>query len=165
MLRDFVNEPCMSAGSNLKSDSTFYHFNGVVTSQINYMLSSDPTLLKTYTIFERQAENLSPHVPVKAKLNIPLQATCKNSVKRNGRTAPRKVLAWKKLDKEMFNAEIAATLPRCSNENVESSLASLTNCLKHAAPKAFPSRIVKLKGPMKRASLEVLTCLKTVKQT
>ena len=65
----------------------------------------------------------------------------------------------------MFNAEIAATLPQCSNENVESSLASLTNCLKNAAQKAVPSRIVKLKGPRKRASQDVLTCLKTVKQT
>ena len=49
--------------------------------------------------------------------------------------------------------------------SVESSLASLTNCLKNAAQKAVPSRIVKLKGPRKRASQEVLTCLKTVKQT
>ena len=53
----------------------------------------------------------------------------------------------------------------CNNESVESMLTSLTDCLKHAAQKAVPSRILKLKGPKKRVSPKVLECLKSVKQS
>ena len=70
-----------------------------------------------------------------------------------------------KLDKEKYSAEFACSLPQCYGESVESSLMSGMDYLKAAAQKAIPSRIVKLKGPRKRASRKVLDCLKTVKQT
>ena len=163
MLKDFVNEHCLSTGSNLKLEPTFYHFNGVVTSQIDYILCSDTKLLKNYTIFERQAENLFPHVPVMSELSIPTSTS--GIISGKEKAATRKTYSWNKLDKEKYSAEIAAMLPTCGNENVESTINSLTECLKRAAQKAVPSKIVKLKGPKKRASQKVLECLKTVKQT
>ena len=80
MLKDFVNEHHLSTGNDYQISPTFYHFNGYVTSQIDYILCSDPSknegkdqesiqssttpdpryqskLLKDYTILERQAEN------------------------------------------------------------------------------------------------------------
>ena len=157
MFKDFVNEHHLSTGNDHQISPTFYHFNGYVTSQIVYILCSDPKLLKDYTILERQAENLSPHVPVKAELNISTQAKC--IVKTGNQTTPRKVFAWKKRDAQKYNAIIAGMLPMYNNESVESMLTSLTDCLKHAAQKAVPSRIVKLKGPKKRVSPKVLVCL------
>ena len=52
ILKDFVPDHCLSTGLlNHNTDSTFFHFNGVVSSQIDYVLSSDSSLIKTYTIF------------------------------------------------------------------------------------------------------------------
>ena len=76
MLKDFVNEHHLSTGNDHQISPTFYHFNGYVTSHIDYILCSDPKLLKDYTFLERQAENLSPHVPVKAELDISTLAKC-----------------------------------------------------------------------------------------
>ena len=46
MLKDFINDQCLSYGSRLSVNPTFFHFNGTVTSQIDYILCSDPKLLK-----------------------------------------------------------------------------------------------------------------------
>ena len=71
------------------------------------------------------------------------------------------MFAWKKLDVQKYNSENAGTMLTWRyNENVESMLTSLTDCLIYAAQKAVPSRIVKVKGPMKRVSPLVLDCLK-----
>ena len=163
MLKDFVNEHHLSTGNNHQISPMFYHFNGYVTSHIDYILCLGPELRKDYTFLERQTENSSPHEPVKAELNISTLAKC--IVKIGNQIAPRKVFAWKKLDAQKYNAIIADMLPMCNNESMESMLTSLNDCLKNAAQKAVPSRIVKLKGPKKRVSPKVLECLKSVKHS
>ena len=42
ILKDFVKEHSLSTGSFDCVEPTFFHFNGVVTSQIDYILTSDP---------------------------------------------------------------------------------------------------------------------------
>ena len=70
MLKDFMKDHCLSIGSHSSVDPTFFDFNGTVSSQIDYILCSDPKLLKVYTIFERQAENVSPYGSFRAELSV-----------------------------------------------------------------------------------------------
>ena len=70
MLKDLVDEHCLSLGKNHSQNPTFYHFNGTVTSQIDYILCSDSTVLKAYSIHERHSENVSPHVQYLLALNL-----------------------------------------------------------------------------------------------
>ena len=44
ILKDFVQEHFLSTGLYYSGEPTFFHFNGVVTSQIDCILSSDPDL-------------------------------------------------------------------------------------------------------------------------
>ncbi|MCG8113322.1 MAG: endonuclease/exonuclease/phosphatase family protein, partial [Candidatus Thiodiazotropha taylori] len=103
MLKDFVNEHCLSTGAHYTCQPTFYHFNGTVTSQIDYILTSNPEILKSYTVYDRQPENVSPHVPVGAELNIcaPVKSMDTRIQNMNSsKSTPRIAYSWRKLDQD-----------------------------------------------------------------
>ncbi|MCW4346819.1 MAG: reverse transcriptase family protein [Candidatus Thiodiazotropha endolucinida] len=164
MLKDFVDEHRLLSGKNCGQNPTFYHFNGTVTSQIDYILCSEPNIFKSYIIMDRQPENLSPHVPVKAELAVFMSSKPTRSSK-NVQSTPKTVYSWNKIDKDKFSLEIAQHISKCSTGDVNSDITSVMNCLKLAAQKAVPSKKSKLKGPRKRASREVLERLRAVKST
>ena len=47
ILKDFIKTHCLSNETFDSNQPTFYHFNGNITSQIDYLLSSDPKILAT----------------------------------------------------------------------------------------------------------------------
>ena len=59
ILKDFVKNHCLSSGVLLVTSLHFNHFNGVATSQIDYVLSSVPQLCTTYDILNRESLNVS----------------------------------------------------------------------------------------------------------
>ena len=70
ILKDFVKNHCLSNGTFESNQPTFYHFNGHVTSQIDYVLSSDTQILATYDILNREPLNVSKHVPIRTTLCV-----------------------------------------------------------------------------------------------
>lgn len=70
MLKEFVKEHFLSTGTYSSAEPTVYHFNGTDTSQIVYILSSDLRIIHSYSIIHKDSINVSPHVPVKAELNL-----------------------------------------------------------------------------------------------
>ena len=70
ILKDFVEKHYLHSGASDCIQPTFYHFNGIVTSQIDYILSSDPQIFSTYNIMNRESLNVSMHVPVKSIVHV-----------------------------------------------------------------------------------------------
>ena len=66
ILKDCVKANCLSTDSYNCIEPTFFHFNGVVTSQIDYILATDPNLFYKYSVLQKDPCNVSSHVPVQA---------------------------------------------------------------------------------------------------
>ena len=64
ILKDFVQEHFLSTGTFSSTEPTFFHFYGVVSFQIDYILSSDPSLYDSYSILQKDPCNISSHVPI-----------------------------------------------------------------------------------------------------
>ena len=65
MLSDFTEEHMLSTGNASSLEPTFFfHFNGVVSSQIDDILSNDAELIQSYSIGSKCVLNVSSHVPV-----------------------------------------------------------------------------------------------------
>ena len=106
MLKDFVDEHCLSLGNNHSQNPTFYHFNGTVTSQIDYILCSDTTALKAYSIHERHCENVSPHVPVSAEFEA-FKTIQRQKSNKNSQSCKKKIHSWDKTDQQKYSLTIA----------------------------------------------------------
>ena len=71
ILKDFVKEHSLSTRYFDYIEPTFFHFNGVVTSLIDYILTSDPDLFYKYSVLQKDVCNVSSHVPVQAQIKLP----------------------------------------------------------------------------------------------
>ena len=73
ILKDFVQDHFLSTGFHFSGEPTFFHFNGVVTSQIDHILSNDSHLYISYSILQKDPRNVSSHVPVQVKIRLPVK--------------------------------------------------------------------------------------------
>ena len=166
ILKDFVKEHSLSTGSFDCVEPTFFHFNGVVTSQIDYILTSDPDLFYKYSVLQKDACNVSSHVPVQVQMKLP---DC--MVKNNDSTViktkliPKTIFSWNKINSDMFIEHLQRNLNEADSTNVNSTVNSITTCLQIAAQKSVPSKTLSFKGPKRRVSNHILKSLEIVKET
>ena len=111
ILKDFVKNHCLSSGIFVSNQSTCYHFNGAVTAQIDYVLSSDPQHFTTYDILNSESLNVSTHVPVKTTLRVCLQSENISPEPLKPKSSQKKVLSWGKIDQEKYSEELNNSLP------------------------------------------------------
>ena len=137
ILKYFVKEHSLSTGSFDCVEPTFSHFNGVVTSQIDYILTSDADLFYKYSVLKKDAFNLSSHVPVQAHIKLP---DC--MVKNNDFTViitkliPKTIFSWNKINSDMFIEHLQRNLNETDSTNVNSTVNNMTTCLQIAAQKS-----------------------------
>ena len=147
MLKDFVKEHMLSIGNISSLVPTFYHFNGTVTSQIDYIITNDDNLIQCYAICQKDSVNVSSHVPVKVLLNVSSDLRDLHCHMNKGQDKPKKVYCWNKLNQEQFIQHLSSKLSQCDLESTENSVESISKCLKNAADQAVPSKTIKFKGP------------------
>ena len=129
----------------------FSNYNGVVTSQIDYILTSDPDLFYKYSVLQKDACNVSSHVPVQAQMKLP---DC--MVKNNDSTViktkliPKTIFSWNKINSDMFIEHLQRNLNEVDSTNANSTVNSITTCLQIAAQKSVPSKTLSFKGPKRR---------------
>ena len=166
ILKDFVQEHFLSTGLHYSGEPTFFHFNGVVTSQIDYILSNDPDLYISYSILQKDPRNVSSHVPVQVKIRLPVKvpSNTDSSVSKS-KQKPKTVYSWDKIDSDSFIGHLQSNLNKTVPTNVDNAVTDFTSCLKKAAHAAVPSKILTFKGPKRRVSCHVLQSLKQVKET
>ena len=124
--------------TDVKSEPTFYHVNGVSCSQIDYILlrDCDQWLLTSYDVisYTDLVTNTSDHIPVVASLK--LDHTHKSGKRNLSITYPTKV-KWDKVNKDDYrNAVYDNIKPTCdipSDEVLHCSIQELIHSLKKAS--------------------------------
>ena len=109
ILKYFIKNHCLSNGTFDSNQPTFYHFNGNVTSKIDYVLSSEPKNLATFDILKRESMNVSTHAPIKVALRIGLD---NENIRLSTKAKPqaKTVLSWNQIDLEKYSIELRRPL-------------------------------------------------------
>ena len=166
ILKDFVHEHLLSTGQFNSAEPTFFHFNGVVTSQIDYILSNDTDIYDSYTIHQKDPINVPSHVPVCVKIRLPDGKSLNtDSSTSKVKSKPKTVYLWNKLNSDMFTEQLQIKLNQTSATQVNDVVIELTSGLLEAARISVPSKTQSLKGPKRRVSDHTLQRLKYVKET
>ena len=100
-----MKEHSLSTGSFDYVEPTFFHFNRVVASQIDYILTSDPDLFYKYSVLQKDAYNVSSHVPVQADIKLPdCMVKSNNSTVIKSKLIPKTIIffSWNKINSDMF---------------------------------------------------------------
>ena len=143
------------------SQHTFFHHSGRGSSQIDYILSTDISILQSLVIGNRNSVNTSSHVKVAVLISN------KTLINRNStsKTITGKKLNWEKANKSRFEEKMKTALEKMdpSNKDVDQRLEILTKAIHSATKSSVPQRVVKLKGPKWKASPSVKNQLKICK--
>ena len=92
LLQTFVKEQYLNCIP--KPEHTFYHHAGTSSSQIDYILSSEPSLLQNYQFGGRDSENSFSHVKVACDLSVTPSTLSNNSQSKTTQTVRK--LQWEK---------------------------------------------------------------------
>ena len=166
ILKDFLQEHFLSTGTFSSMEPTFFHFNGVVSSQIDYILSSDSSLYDSYSILQKDPCNVSSHVPIQVDIRLPYGITleyCSSVPKLKQK--PKTVYSWTKISSDSFIEHLQRNMNNISSTNIDEIVTDLTNCLVNAARASVPSKKLWFKGPKRRVPGHILQSLKHVKET
>ena len=143
-----MKEHSLSTGSFDCVEPIFFHFNGVVTSQIDYILTSDPDLFYKYSALQKDACHASSHVPVQAQIKLPAFMVENNdSTVIQTKLIPKTIFSWNKINSDMFIKHLQRNLYETDSTNVNSTVNSITTCLQIAAQKSLSSKTLSFKGP------------------
>ncbi|MES9903311.1 MAG: reverse transcriptase family protein [Sedimenticola sp.] len=144
LLKYFVQEHDLLPRSGDKP--TFYGHGGS-TSQIDYILSAKDSCVQKVTIADPQAQNLSTHVTVTAKLDFS-QSDLKSKIRHQTQPIAIQKFHWDKIDELLYQQTLQNLISESKFDvNADNVLTILTSILSEAAVKAVPRKQVKLKGP------------------
>ena len=147
-----------------KSKHTFFHHAGTSSSQIDYILSSDLDLLQNYQIGGRDSENSSSHVKVACILLV--QPLDFSKISQSKPVQSIRKLQWEKIDHSEYERLVDMELEKhkCMDHSVDSKLTLITNTCHKAVKKAVPSKVIRFKGPIWKASPTVICLLGICKE-
>ena len=147
MLRDFVSEHGLATDDSINNTPTFYGHSGS-SSQIDYILVGDLSLISQVNINPQLPTNMSSHTSVKAALNVKISSSSVKQ-KRVVSGAVTKLL-WEKADKQHYQCLLESAIRKTdlSTDAVE----TLVQLLNSTSVKAVPNKIIKVKGPKFRLS-------------
>ena len=162
LLNSFVREHELNFINSEKQ--AFFHHSGASSSQIDYILTTDRTILSDYKIAEKCSTNSSSHTPVSAciQVNIPGLEIQKES----SQTQTVKRLHWNKIGIEEYQNGLSNVVSNSrlnERSTVNERLDFINATLHKAARKSEPEKVIKLKGPSWKASPVVRNLLKSCK--
>ncbi|VDI12732.1 Hypothetical predicted protein [Mytilus galloprovincialis] len=163
LLRAFKTQgKWINKGNHLDSD-TFFHHNGLSSSQIDYILTQDLDIVDKILIENTCGNNLSTHVPVFGVLAAKIQS---NNIKKSSNSGEKFKIEWDRADLNKYQEKLKETLQENQSPNLTSTelVGNLIYCLKKAEKFAIPSRIIKLNGPKLKVSAETKILLNISKQ-
>ena len=107
MLRDFVSEHGQATDDSINNTPTFYGHSGS-SSQIDYILVGDLSLISQVNINPQLPTNMSSHTSVKAALNVKISSSSVKQ-KRVVSGAVTKLL-WEKADKQHYQCLLESAI-------------------------------------------------------
>ncbi|CAC5386913.1 unnamed protein product [Mytilus coruscus] len=162
MLRNFAKNMNLTTGVELVNTHTFFHHAGNSSSQIDYILVQDETLVEDYTIVEKSCANTSAHTIVKMEIASQMTKIRKSNQQNN---KSKYKMQWDQIDKKSYKSIIQNSISSIENEkDVNIQLDMLMEAMTNAGKKTIPTKLLQTKGPKWKASPEVLTILKACKE-
>ncbi|CAC5360623.1 unnamed protein product [Mytilus coruscus] len=163
LLRTFQTQgKWINKGKHLDND-TFFHHNGLSSSQIDYILTQDLERVDKVVIENTCGNNLSSHVPVCGVLAAKIQS---NNIQKSSISGKKFKIEWDRADLNRYQAKLKEPLRENQSPNLTSTelVGNLIYSLKKAEKFAIPSRIIKLNGPKLKVSAETKNLLNICKQ-
>lgn len=161
LLKQFVTEHYLRIGPNMKENSTFHGYGGS-SSQIDYIFSTEESLVQHTEVVEKSALNLSTHVQVKTTIDI-----CIDQPTTNMKTQLPCIhkFHWDKADFDSYESAITDQLdPNITEHNPEKAVELLTILLLKVSKQSVPNRVIKLKGHSFKLSPKTRQLMSTSKQ-
>ena len=142
-----MSEHGLATDDSINNTPTFYGNSGS-SSQIDYILVGDLSLISQVNINPQLPTNMSSHTSVKAALNVKISSSSVKQ-KRVVSGAVTKLL-WEKADKQHYQCLLESAIRKTdlSTDAVE----TLVQLLNSTSVKSVPNKIIKVKGPKFRLS-------------
>lgn len=162
LLKELTKELQLSTGISCGNKPTFYHHAGTSTSQIDYILVQDKTLVSSYSIMDQSPICSSAHTPVKVILTSAIGNACQSINQRQKKIVK---LNWDRADRQLYGHSLVAELvPLSDKDSLDQQVSKITESLIRASNLSVPKKTVNLKGPRWKASPKVKRSLETCKQ-
>ena len=88
----------------------FFHHSGIESSQIDYIMSTEKTLIRLYYIFDKEPENISSHVITSCRINN-TPSEVGYGVGNKSTNCMKKNL-WDGSDRNLYGQNVQEELPR-----------------------------------------------------
>ena len=163
ILKMFVKESNLTTGAYLPETHTFHHHAGNSSSQIDYILVQDPSLVNEYIIDQKSGINLSAHTTVRMRTTSGAPLYEKQVSNKIPAKAAKYKLQWEDLNNEKYKKEIQQKVRKIKPEDYQTE--TLMQILSAAENISVPRTLLRMKGPKWKASPEVLVLLKNYNDT
>lgn len=160
LLTNFVSEHGLHHYMNT-DEPTFVQHSGASTSQIDYVISQDADLISECNIIEKTGENLSSHLAVSASITASVDVISSNTNYHTSKKAVKKY-QWQNINSDKFESVLTTEVDSISAsalQSAEDKIEFVNNTLNKATKAAVPAKLIKMKGPMWKASPMVLKLL------
>ena len=162
LLKELATELNVGTGIACGNKPTFYHHAGTSTSQIDYILVQEKSLISSYTITDQSPKCSSAHVLVKVTL---ASSICNNNSSINQRQKKCVKFNWDRADRHSYRQSLTTELSSLEQEGtLDQKVSQITESLIKASNLTVPKKTVSLKEPKWRASPKVKRSLKICKQ-
>ena len=128
-----------------------------------YILSSNSQLLGKHSIDRNDFSNTSAHTSIKFYINrIPY---VHSGLKQDSYRNEKKI--WDSGDIAMYQQKLAQNFKNISHisSDIDTAISNVTQIIKKSTKSAFPTKVMKLKGPKYKFSKATLALVKESKQT
>ncbi|MES9881858.1 MAG: reverse transcriptase family protein [Sedimenticola sp.] len=153
LLRDFVQEHHLINKNSQGTKQTYYGHGGG-HSQIDYILTTEESVLNNTMIADQHPTHLSTHVYVSSTLVARIKDLTVRPVKQTS-SKPIQRYVWDKIDINQYQDALHVAITKCAFNGktcVNDVLQVLTEVLNKTAERTVPHRKVKLKGPKYKLS-------------
>jgi LysM repeat protein len=166
ILKMFVKESNLTTGDYLPETHTFHHHAGNSSSQIDYILVQDPSLVNEYIIDQKSGINLSAHTTVRMRTTSGAPLYEKQVSNKIPAKAAKYILQWEDLNNEKYKKEIQQKVRKIKPEDdLDYQTETLMQILSAAENISVPRTLLRMKEPKWKASPEVLVLLKIYNDT
>ena len=117
ILKMFVKESNLTTGAYLPETHTFHHHAGNSSSQIDYILVQDPSLMNEYIIDQKSGINLSAHTTVRMRTTIGAPFYEKQVSSKIPAKAAKYKLQWEDINNEKYKKEIQQKVRKIKPED------------------------------------------------
>ena len=163
LFKTFVCQNQLSHTMPSLSIPTFIQHSGNGSSQIDYILSANSQLLGQTRIDRNDFSNTSAHTSISARVYCTLPENNGKNQRENSRKAEK--ILWDSGNVVKYQQKLLENLQNTPpSEDIDETISNITQVIKKCTKLAFPTKVMKFKGPKLKISPTTLSLVKESKQ-